>query len=157
MIQLFDGFTVLVAALMVGNELAVAVFVHPTFTSLPDEEHAAAASALARLLGRVMPFWYALVLALTAVDAYLHWRADGELPRLITASAILWAVSIVFTIAALVPINNRIASWTRATRPPDWKRARQQWDRLHRWRVVLLVVALTLLLAGILHIGGAAA
>ena len=53
---------IIVAGLMVGNELAIAVFVHPTLDRLPDDVHLPAASALARVLGRFMPFWYILSL-----------------------------------------------------------------------------------------------
>ena len=48
--------TTLYAALLAGNELAVAVFFHPTLTKLPDMVHATAAKALAYSLGRVLPF-----------------------------------------------------------------------------------------------------
>ena len=54
------------------------------------------------------------------------------------ASLALW---VVYTLTALVPINNRIAAWTEASRPADWKISRSRWDLLHRWRVLLLAVA----------------
>ena len=57
------------------------------------------------------------------------------------ASLALWVVSIIYTLTALVPINNRIAAWTEASRPADWKISRSRWDLLHRWRVLLLAVA----------------
>ena len=41
---------------MVGSELAIAAFVHPTLDRLPDNVHLPVASALARVLGRFMPF-----------------------------------------------------------------------------------------------------
>jgi uncharacterized membrane protein len=56
---------IIAAGLMVGSELAIAAFVHPTLDRLPDEVHLPAASALARVLGRFMPFWYILVFLLT--------------------------------------------------------------------------------------------
>jgi len=149
MIQTLDVITILVAGLMVGNELAIAAFIHPAFDRLPDGSHAPSAIAVAGILGRVMPFWYALVLVLTLADAFAHWHVSGHVPRLIAASAILWAVSIAYTIGALVPINNRIASWAQQTRPANWKSYRQRWDRLHRWRVLLLIVACTALVVGI--------
>ena len=52
-----DTMALTVAGLLVGNEFAIAASVHPTLNRLPDHAHAAGASALARLLGRVMPFW----------------------------------------------------------------------------------------------------
>lgn len=43
---------------MVGNELAVSVFVHPSLNRLDDTTHAPVAQSLARIYGKVMPFWY---------------------------------------------------------------------------------------------------
>jgi hypothetical protein len=51
-------------------------------------------SLLARSLGRVMPFWYALCLVLLLVEAYIH-RGES---------------SFHFLLAAIVPINKRITS-----------------------------------------------
>ena len=145
--------TLTVAGLLVGNELAIAAFVHPTLSRLPDAVHSTAASALARLLGRAMPFWYALTLVLTAALAFADHHRSGRWPSLIVLSAALWVLSIVYTIAALVPINNKIAAWTDTTRPADWKDLRSKWDTLHRWRVLLLCVAFVVLAAGILTVG----
>jgi hypothetical protein len=59
---------ILVAGLMVGSELAIAALIHPTLETLKDEVHLPAATALARVLGKLMPFWYALVLLLTLTE-----------------------------------------------------------------------------------------
>jgi Anthrone oxygenase len=137
---------IVAAGLMVGSELAIAAFVHPTLDRLPDNVHLPAASALARVLGRFMPFWYILVLSLTLAEVYIQWRQSGRLPVWIVTSAILLALAIVYSIAALVPINNRIASWGKVTPPADWKTFRHRWDLLHRWRVLLLTVAFAFLI-----------
>ena len=144
--------TVTVAGLLVGNELAVAAFVHPTLWRLPDAVHLPAASALARILGKVMPFAYALTAVLTIALALIDWYRDGRWPVLIAVSAELWVLSIVYTVAALVPINSKIAAWTNETAPPDWKSFRTRWDYLHRWRVLLLSVAFILLATGLLSV-----
>lgn len=104
---------------------------------------------MARLLGRVMPFWYGLVFLLTLIDALLRHHTLQQWPVLISTSAVLWAVSITYTVAALVPINNQIASWTESNRPPDWKLSRDRWDVLHRWRVLLLSFSFALLVLGV--------
>ena len=149
---IFEVATLVVAGLLVGNELAIAVFVHPTLSRLPDSVHLSAATALARILGRVMPFWYALTILLTAALALADWHRTGSWPVLIVFSAGLWVLSIGYTIAALVPINNQIAAWTEETRPANWKSLRSKWDHLHRWRVLLLAAAFMLLAAGILQV-----
>ena len=147
--QVLNIIAIIVAGLMVGNELAIAAFVHPVLDRLPDDAHLPAASALARLLGRVMPFWYALVLLLTLADMLLYWHQSGRLPIWTATSAILWAIAIVYTITTLVPINNRIASWQTGTAPADWKTFRSKWDMHHRWRVVLLTTAFAFLVVGV--------
>ena len=149
----FDVITLTVAGLLVGNELAIAVFVHPILYRLPDSMHLAVAPPLAKLLGRMMPFWYALAALLTAGETLVrHHLASGWSALLVSSSA-LWVLTILYTLAFLVPVNNRIAAWTAQTAPADWKRFRSKWDQLHRWRVVLLTAAFILLALGILQAG----
>ena len=149
MMEVLNVVAIIVAGLMVGCELAIAAFVHPTLDKLPDDVHLPAASALARVLGRFMPFWYILVFLLTLAGAVTQWHQSGRLPGWIATSAVLWALASVYTITALVPINNRIASWEKVTPPADWKTLRNRWDLLHRWRVVLLTIAFAFLIVGV--------
>jgi len=148
-VQTLNVIAILVAGLMVGCELSIAAFVHPTLDTLPDNVHRPAASAIARVMGTVMPFWYALTFLLTLAEVLVRWHQSGRLPIWIAASAVLWMLVIVYTITTLVPINNRIASWEKSAPPPDWKTYRRRWDMLHRWRVALLTIAFTLLIVGI--------
>lgn len=149
--QSLEIMTTLCAGLLVGNELSVAAFFHPMLTRLPDMVHAPAAKALAHLLGRVMPFWYALVLILTATEALLH-RPSLQTPGLFfSLSSGLWALSIVYTIVGPVPINNRIASWNLDRLPENWQHDRKRWDQLHRFRVALLLIAFIFQLLGASH------
>lgn len=132
--------TLLVASLMVGNEIAVGAFVHPQLYKLDDKTHAAAAQVFARVYGAAMPFWYGLTLVLTIAIALLI-RQSG-IPFLIAIlSAVLWLVSILLTVTQLVPINNQVSGWG-AELPPDWKHLRRRWDGLHRVRVFILMGAL---------------
>ncbi|MBV9678004.1 MAG: DUF1772 domain-containing protein [Acidobacteriaceae bacterium] len=149
--QLLEMVTTACAALLIGNELAVAAFVHPTLAKLPDMVHATAAKALAYLLGRVMPFWYALVLVLMVGEALWN-RPFLQAPGLyFSIASALWALSIVYTIVGPVPINNRIASWNLDHLPENWRQDRAKWDGLHRLRVVLLIVTLVFQLLGASH------
>ena len=145
MMEVLNVVALLVAGLMVGCELAIAAFVHPTLDKLPDDVHLPAASALARVLGTFMPFWYILVLLLTLAELVIQWHQSGRLPIWIAASAVLWVLAILYSVTALVPINNRLKS----TPPPDWKTYRRRWDLLHRWRVVLLTIAFAFLIVGL--------
>ena len=146
-----DVVTLTLSGLLAGNEFAIAAWVHPALSRLPDSAHFPAGKALAQLLGRVMPFWYALILVLTAGLAVLDHRSTGTWPWLIVGSAGVLLLTIVFTIAFLVPINNRVAAWTDEINLADWKVLRSKWDQLHRWRVVLLTTAFVLLATGLLR------
>ena len=139
---------IVVAGLMVGCELAIAAFIHPTLDKLPDEAHLPAASAIARVLGTVMPFWYNLTFLLTLAEVIIQWRQSGRLPVWVATSALLWMLASVYSLIALVPINNRIKSWEKSTPPPDWKTYRRRWDLRHSWRVVLLTIAFAFLIVG---------
>lgn len=136
------------AALLVGNEFTVGVFINPAFSRLPEVPQAAAARETARLYGKVMPFWMALnlILSLTLVFAVAV-RYSAAWWFFLTAT-ILFAFIIVFSIVFPVPINNRIASWDANNLPDDWRDLRRRFDRLHAFRVLLLLTALACLILG---------
>jgi uncharacterized membrane protein len=138
--HLLDTITITLAGVMVGNELAVSAFVNPAVWQLESGPQAQGLSILARSLGRVMPVWYGLCLALLALESFLH-RHQAALVPLLTAT-LIWAGVIVFTIGMLVPINDRIASLNTAAPAPGWKHDHKKWDSLHRIRILLLAVAL---------------
>ena len=151
MMEVLNVVAIIVAGLMVGCELAIAVFVHPTLDKLPDDVHLPAASALARVQGRFMPFWYILVVLLTLAEVVIQWNQSGRLPIWIATSAVLWMLATAYSLIALVPVNNRIKSWEKSTPPPDWKTYRRRWDMHHRRRVVLLTIAFAFLIVGVIR------
>jgi hypothetical protein len=71
------------------NELAIAAFVHPTLDRLPDNVHLPMASAVARVLGRFMPFWYILVFLPNLAKVFCQWHQSNRLPIWIATSAVL--------------------------------------------------------------------
>src|SRR6185312_15361021 len=121
---------------------------------LESGPQAQALSVLARSLGRAMPAWYGLCLALLALESFLHLHQTTLAPLLIAAA--LWVGAIVLSVSTLVPINNRIASLNTAAPAPDWERDHRKWDALHRVRVLLLIVALLIvvkaLVASVRHV-----
>lgn len=125
--------TLLIVGPLVGVELAVAVFLNPVLGRLPDEPFAQARSDSGRVLGKVMPFWYAAALVVLIAAAVLL-RTDW----LFITAALTMALAVVATVALMVPINNRIGRWSSGA-DADRGLARQ-WDRLHWRRVALLVV-----------------
>ena len=132
---------------LVGNEVCVAL-IHSTLYKLPDECHLRVAKPLAGLFGRVMPFWYIVVFALSIAECYLLRGAGPYIGHLLLASTGLFGLSIVFTLIGPVPINNRIARLNPTDPPANWLELRKRWDRLHLVRVTVLLVALFLLAFG---------
>src|SRR6202012_6003301 len=106
----FDLCVILVAGLMVGVELSVAAFVHPAISRLPDHAHAASARALARVFGGWMPFWDTRTLIASVVEVWTHWKAASSSARWLMAAALLWLLSIVFTLSFPAPLNKRVKS-----------------------------------------------
>ena len=133
------------SGLLAGNELAVAVFIHPVLYSVSDEPHVRVAKPLARRLGHSMPFWYALSLVF-AILQMLIMRAPPAARWLCCAAAILLSLIIVLTILLPAPINNRIARLDVHRLPTDWLSMRRCWDLYHRVRVLLLIVVQVLLI-----------
>ncbi len=150
MMEVLNVAAIIVSGLMVGCELAIAAFIHPTLDKLPDDAHQPAASAIARVLGTVMPFWYNLTFLLTLTELVIQWRQSGQLPVWIATSAALSMLANVYSLIALVPVYNRIKSWEKSTPPPDWKTYRRRWDMHHRWRTTLLTIAFAFLIVGII-------
>lgn len=136
-----DALAVVVTGLLVGVELAVAVFFHPLIARLPDDAFRAARGGAGRALGTTMPFWYAIVLLLLVSLAVQERGAPRD--WLCGIAAGLTAVVVLLTVALLVPINNRIAKW-----PSTGELSRElaaRWDRRHRVRVILLLAVFVLL------------
>lgn len=146
--RLLQIVTILVSGLMVGNELAVALFFHPTLAKFSDDLHAPARRAFAALLGRVMPFWYAAVFLLTALLAWTGPPFSSNSDRLFLTSSVLWLLAIVYTLIFPAPLNSKIAAWQLQSLPATWKSDGHRWDRLHALRMVILFAALICLIAG---------
>lgn len=139
---------------MVGNEFAIAAFVHPQLRRMSDKTHAQAAPLLAASLGKFMPLWYALSLALIAGATFEHRPATTGPGLLLAIAALLWVIAILFTIAKLVPINNRIAEMDPDQPHSTWLQDRCRWDKLHRTRVLILSMSFILLLTGLIQSAG---
>jgi len=129
------------AGTLVGAEFAVAAFLHPILGRLDGDAFRAARGDAARLLGRVMPFWYlasAVLLGAVVVVA-------GSQRWLIGTGLGLMAVVVLMTVTLMVPINNRIGAG-EVSRPLVVR-----WDRLHGLRVAMLAAMFVLLAIGALN------
>lgn len=148
--QIIELTAIVIAGTLVGVELAVAVFVHPRLWRLDDVTHVRAAQQLAVVLGAAMPFWYALTL-LTSLAVAFYARPSGTAGhgQALIAAVLFFAV-IIYSVLLPVPINNKVARWRPEALPDNWRELRRRWDRLHAFRVVVLVVALIMLVAACL-------
>jgi uncharacterized membrane protein len=144
---ILDVLTILCTGLMIGNELAVSLFVNPVVWQLEDRSQARALSLFAGILGKVMPFWYVLCLLLMIAETYLRRHQPGL--TLLLIAVVIWIAIIVYTGTTLVPINNRIARLADGL-PEGWRQEHKRWDMYHRWRILLLVIASVCLVWGIL-------
>jgi uncharacterized membrane protein len=142
MLDVLAVVTVVVVGLMVGVEFAVAVFVNPILDRLPDEHGLAARGDGARVLGRIMPIWYIGSVVLGVVWVAFAWGGAGA--SLVVAGTALLLVSVVMSILVLVPINSRVATWSHAGVPEDWREQVGRWDRIHYVRVGVIVAAFAL-------------
>jgi uncharacterized membrane protein len=146
---LLDVVTILCTGFMIGNELAVSLFINPVVWQLDEQAQTRALSLFARLLGKAMPFWYVASLILLVAEAYLR-RHEPAFTLLLAAVAI-WAAAILYTLFTLLPINNRIATLATTAPPAGWQREHKKWNTLHIWRIVMLTVAMVCLILGILR------
>ncbi|MFE2533602.1 anthrone oxygenase family protein [Streptomyces sp. NPDC059371] len=147
MLNALEVFTTVVVGVMVGVEFSVAFFVNPILSGLPGDNGLRGRTHGARLLGAVMPFWYIGSLALSVVWAVAGWGHHGA--GLVVTAAALLILSVVMSILLLVPINNRVKTWTTDGLPADWKQQMNHWDRFHYVRVAIIIAAFTLLAAAL--------
>lgn len=147
MLDALEVFATVVVGVMVGVEFSVPFFSNPILDALPGDSGLRARVHGARLGGAVMPFWYLTALALVGILAVAG-RHDRGFALLVAAGALL-IVSVLMSILLLVPINNRVKTWTIDSRPADWKDQLRRWDRWHHARVAVIIAAFACLTAAL--------
>jgi len=90
--EVLNVIAIIVAGLMVGSELSIAAFVHPTLDRLP-ELSICCGKRLGSRAGQIHAVWYILVFLLTLAEVLILWHQSGRLPIWIATSAILWALA----------------------------------------------------------------
>jgi uncharacterized membrane protein len=138
LMHLFNIATIIIVLPLIGVEFSVSAFVNPSARRLEPEPQLKILSYFASVLGKVMPFWYSACLLLLGIEAWLHWHTP-DFGILLTAS-VVWVLASVASIIFLVPLNNRVAEGVA-----DWQRIHRIWDKRHRVRVAVLVIAAVLL------------
>ena len=141
--------TVIVLGLMCGSELNVAVFGHPTLNRQPLEVHIPVRSSLAKLFGRVMPFWMAGSTLLNLLLLLPFEHSNSYVWRIEAIALTIQVAAVGFSLIAPVPINTRIARWVPASLPSDWRVQQHRWDVYHWLRTSGLIAAFVLLALGL--------
>ncbi len=139
--------TTMCVGLMIGTEFAVSAFINPILEQLDDSARVHATRLFARKLGTVMPFWYSLNLLLLIAETIIMRRQPGM--AFLAVAIGIWVAVIVLTLILLVPINNRIVKMDSTAFTDSLRREHARWDTLHRWRVLVISVAMICLLVGI--------
>ncbi|WP_046494377.1 DUF1772 domain-containing protein [Streptomyces odonnellii] len=147
MLNALEVFTTVAVGLMVGVEFSVAFVINPILDGLPGDNGLRGRTHGARMLGAVMPFWYIGSLVLAAVWAVAGWHHHGA--GLVVIAAALLVLSVIMSVLLLVPINNRVRTWTADGLPADWKQQMNRWDRFHYVRVAVIVAAFALLVTAL--------
>lgn len=132
--------TTVCIGLLIGTEFAVSAFINPVLRKLEDRAQASAISQFAARLGKAMPFWYVLSLAILAVEAMMQRHEPGS--ALLIVAVVIWLAVIVLTLLFLVPINNRMMKLDAHSFPEAARQEHHRWDTLHRLRVIALVVSM---------------
>ncbi len=122
MLSTLEVVTVVVVGLMVGVEFSVAFVMNRIFDALPEDSTQLAHSHGGRMLGAVMPFWYIGSVVLAALWAVAGWSDHGT-GLVVTAGALL-ILSVLMSVLLLVPINDRVKTWTPRTGRPTGSSSR---------------------------------
>ncbi len=141
--------TVVAIGLMVGVEFAVAVFVNPIFDRLPGRPGWRPAATARGSSGGSCPSG-TRARSSSPRSGRSSRGAGGGGPRRRRGGAAGRGRRLSITL--LVPINDRVKTWSAGDAPADWRAQVGRWDRLHHARVALLVVAFALVAVGLLGV-----
>lgn len=124
-------------AVLVGVELAVAVFLHPIVNRMHPASAVSGRAMSARLLGAVMPWWYAATSLGVGLTAVLAWRISGPVALWAVCAGTLVLV-VVVSVTVLVPLNSNIARRSGGDTDGGAGADIRAWDRWHAVRTCLL-------------------
>ena len=131
--------SVLLSGLLGGNELATLIAFHPGLGRLSLGSQIEAERALTRRLGGIMPFFMTGTLV-AAFAAAVGLRGEPEF-GFVASAAVALGVMLAITLLGNVPLNRRTVEFPAEGDELAWAAIRRSWERLHRVRVVLDLVA----------------
>ncbi len=134
--------------LLAGNELGTMVGLHPALRALPLRSQIESERALNDRLGRIMPFYMGgSLLAASAAALDRRGRPGFGLALVYAGST---AAMLAITVLAQLPLNKRTVEFSLDGDAQEWSDIRRRWERFHRARVALDIVAFGCLAAAAL-------
>jgi len=121
---------------ILGNEFSIGFLIHPALSGAEDERFLPAIQVLARLFGKIMPFWMVATSLLHLVLLVVTWNWPAISTVALLVATLLWLMIIIFSVVGPVPINNRVKAWDIRNLPADWRLQRRRWDHLNAIRVL---------------------
>src|SRR5215211_7067309 len=133
----------ILAGLLVGNEVGTKVAVHPSLERLSPPERMRAEQEVTRRYAGIMPFWMLSVIVSCLPVLALSRGTRAFAPTL--AGTACFAGMLASTLIGNVPINNRVLELSPETDGEEFAELRERWDKLHTLRVALNVAGLAFL------------
>jgi uncharacterized membrane protein len=91
-----------------------------------------------------------LTLLLQLIAALLVRNQNRSSFSLYSASFVLMILTLIFTVAVEVPIDNKIKAWTEVTLPSNWEALRTKWNQFHTLRTFTSIASVAFFLWGLL-------
>ena len=91
-----------------------------------------------------------LTLLLQLIAAILARKVNRFSFNLYSASFVLMILTLIFTVADEVPIDNQIKTWTEATVPSNWESLRLKWDQFHALRTFTSIASVAFFVWGLM-------
>lgn len=140
----------MLASVLVGNELGGWAGVHPALYALPTGAHIRAEQAVTRRYGRLMPVvMTATIVSCVPVLSLTPDRRSAAY-RYTLGGMLAFLAMLGVTFTGNMPLNRRVLALSADNSPADWLALRARWDRWHTLRNILNVAGLGCLVLGAL-------
>lgn len=149
-LKAFEVISIVLAALVGGMFWGPWLALSRTMSTFEPETFLAVTHRMTR---NMAPLMTALMPAALLSIAPVLLISFGRRPAtfwLALAGMALYALALLVTVVIEVPIVTRIATWTAATLPVNWRQLRDRWGAFHVVRVASALAGLTFLVVGAL-------
>jgi uncharacterized membrane protein len=134
--------TIVLFALVMGVFWGTWFSLSRTMHQLSADTFVAVGHEMIENLGLPMAILLPLALLSALVTLTLLWRGGrGAAFWWLLGGFLLMVAALVVTLAVEVPIDDRIATWTVATLPGDWRSIQSRWELWHTIRTFLSIAA----------------